>query len=1420
MLDDQQKILVVDDNPVILKLMTNFLAERQGHHVLTAANGLEALEILEDFVPDVIFVDWIMNKISGDQLCRIIRSKPQLQDCFLVILSSMAAEAEADLLAVGADAYIAKGPFKRTAQHIQTLLEEVALKTAKDFSQTILGLDEVHQRQATQELLRRNRHHELILQNISDGIIELASDTGIIDLSQGSRVIFANQAACRFIGGSEEKLLASRLTEHLSDADQKRLEGILAGIKDQPVTLGDDQPLLVNGRYLSVIFIPFVDNQEKYVIGVLRDITAKKKAEIALEKSGQRLQLATEDAKRKEYLLQSIITSAPVGISLAVGRKIYWANEKLSEITGYSAEELQGLSARMFYVNDEEFERVGQEIYGSIEKHGTGAAETQWQRKDGSIIDVLLNASSVDLQDFTDSVTFTVLDVTQQKKAERALHDSEQRLQLALEGADLGMWDWDIQSGSIYYSPRYLSMLGYGPTELPHTLATWEGLLHPDDLQPTRQHLLDCLAQEPSRWSLEFRLRAKDGGYLWILGRGQVVDYGPDGSPLRAAGTHLDITDHKRADEALKKSAREWSAAMDASDDIIYLLDMERRILRANRAFCRITGTTEEALIGRYIVDIMHLQQEEKRLCPICRIQEGKRDAEIILEANDPDNPTSFPLRVVVRVVRGDQGQPISMLMNLHDLSSQRQIEESLRRSKEEWEKTFDSMSDIVTIQDRDMRIVRANRAAHDMLGAELGDLNGQLCYRLFSGTTTPCSGCPEVDTLNSRESHSAIIRHEKLGKIFLVSSSPILDDNKEVQYLVHVAKDITEQRRLEEQQDMLYSLIQQSNDAIYVIDPVSADILFVNRQGLENLGYGCDEMVNLTIYDIAHRLASEEDWQQSLATIRRHGTYLFETSQRRKDNSLLPVEVNARVSRYNGQDFVVAVVRDISERKRAAEKVLQEKNKLEAVVSALGSGLTFQDRHFRVIYQNNVHKEMQGDQLGKFCYEAYHGRDKVCPGCLLAKCFVDGKLHQHEVAMDKGGATIYLDISASPYRDGSGEIIGGVESIRDITDRKGLEAQVQQGQKMEAMGTLAGGIAHDFNNILAAIMGFNEMALQDTPEDNPIHRMLKHVAKGAERARDLVQQILTFSRKADQHKAPMLLQPVIKEVLKLMRATIPATIAVKSNIAPECGLVLADPTLIHQLVMNLCTNSYHAMRETGGQLSITLRPLTVGRELAESIVDLQEGPSVQITVSDTGHGMEQATLKRIFEPYYTTKAQGEGTGLGLAVVHGIVTGLGGAITVASEVGGGTSFDVYLPQAGEGELCEVPGNSGALEGQGHILLVDDEEEIISFGKEMLSRLGYQVTSFNSSREALEAFRQSPNEFELIITDQTMPELTGLDLAQRIMAIRPEMAILLISGYSVQVDAESCRAMGLSGYLKKPFNGYEMGEAVRKILSRA
>jgi PAS domain S-box-containing protein len=388
-----------------------------------------------------------------------------------------------------------------------------------------------------------------------------------------------------------------------------------------------------------------------------------------------------------------------------------------------------------------------------------------------------------------------------------------------------------------------------------------------------------------------------------------------------------------------------------------------------------------------------------------------------------------------------------------------------------------------------------------------------------------------------------------------------------------------------------------------------------------------------------------------------------------------------------------------------------------------------------------------------------------------------------------------------------------------DVTDKKRLEARLAQAYKMEAIGTLAGGIAHDFNNILSPIILYTEMLLQDTSTENPLRFNLEEILSASMRAKDLTKQILTFSRQTEQERVPLLINPIIKEALKLLRSSLPSTIKIRQNIEAKVGVVLGDPTQIHQILMNLCTNAAHSMRGKGGLLEVDLADVDLYAEDAARIGDLKPGQYIKLTVSDTGAGMESNTKERIFEPYFTTSRKGEGTGLGLSVVHGIVKSYEGTITVDSKPGVGTVFEVFLPKV-EKHISSKPASTVHIPGgTERVMLIDDEPSILEALQQMLKRLGYKVSAIRSSIEALKAFRAAPDEFDLVITDYTMPEMTGADVAKAVMDIRPDISVILSTGFSEQIDERESKAIGIRAFVMKPIVVEEIAQTVRKVLDR-
>ncbi|ETR72068.1 MAG: histidine kinase [Candidatus Magnetoglobus multicellularis str. Araruama] len=398
-------------------------------------------------------------------------------------------------------------------------------------------------------------------------------------------------------------------------------------------------------------------------------------------------------------------------------------------------------------------------------------------------------------------------------------------------------------------------------------------------------------------------------------------------------------------------------------------------------------------------------------------------------------------------------------------------------------------------------------------------------------------------------------------------------------------------------------------------------------------------------------------------------------------------------------------------------------------------------------------------------------------------------------------------------------ELLNEIEANKKAEkEKKFLESELRQAQKMQAIGTLAGGIAHDFNNILFPIFAYVQMAINETSEDNKVQRYLKRVMGSAERAKDLVQQILMFARKGDQEKKPLHIQPVVKEALKLLRASIPANIEISQQIAKRSAPVLGSAIQLHQVIMNLCTNAYHAIQEKDtGCIDVQVYEQTVDSTNIAQFPNIKPGKYLCLTVKDTGIGMDESIRQQIFDPFFTTKEPGKGTGMGLSVVHGIVIDHGGYIYVQSDTSIGTQFFVLFPCIG-GDLVKKEQNdtTASFKGSGeHILLVDDELDVVKALEHMLIKLGYRVTSHLSSENTLKTFQQNPNDFDLLLTDQTMPQMTGMALSKKVLQIRPDLPVIISSGYSKQLTQESMDAIGIKAFILKPITLKELGSIIKR-----
>jgi len=506
----------------------------------------------------------------------------------------------------------------------------------------------------------------------------------------------------------------------------------------------------------------------------------------------------------------------------------------------------------------------------------------------------------------------------------------------------------------------------------------------------------------------------------------------------------------------------------------------------------------------------------------------------------------------------------------------------------------------------------------------------------------------------------------------------------------------------------------------------------------------------------------------------------------------------------------------ELSETQAVLDALSESEAQKKAIFDGFSGILVLFDQEGNAQWVNKTVYEKHPDAVGKSCHEIFCAKNDRCSICAFHKCLKSGKIElsiQRIGALGKEEEETVFDITASPVIHGDGRISGVIVIAQNVTEHYRLERQLRHTQKMEAIGTLAGGVAHDFNNVLTPIMGYTEIIRlklrKDRFSDDSVYNYLEEILKASKRAKSLVEQVLTFSRSIEKRSVLQYLHPIVKEVMKLMRITLPSTIIINEEVDERCGRVLIDTVQIHQVLINLCTNAAHSMAGRHGVLTVKLNRV----ELKEDDRDWLE-----LSVADNGAGIEEALLDRIFEPYFSTKEKTSGTGMGLAMVHGIVSRQGGTIKVESVVGKGSVFRVFLPVARKETALEQVLSLGDLQGgSGTVLLVDDEAQVVQVTGEILRSLGYEVVGRTSPEEALKLFSHSPLEFDLVLTDLTMPGLTGLELSVKIKALRPDLPIILFTGYSDQLSKDAAADAGINEYCMKPISMRDLSIVVGRFL---
>jgi PAS domain S-box-containing protein len=951
-----------------------------------------------------------------------------------------------------------------------------------------------------------------------------------------------------------------------------------------------------------------------------------------------------------------------------------------------------------------------------------------------------------------------VTDISGRKEAEASLRQNEEQLRRITDN----MVDLVIQLNANavlqYISPSGERLLGYRIEEKIGKPAF--DFIHPDDHESAMSAFMEVM--KTGHGIIEIRIQHHDGHYIWMELMANALA-GDDGEKVGVIVGCRDITKRKQAEKSLLESEERFRKIFDKASDGILIADAAtKKFLQGNAAICSMLGYTKEEIENLTIRDI-HPPGDVPRV--LDEFEKQFKGEKILAE----DLPV---LRKDGSIFYADISSGHTVIEGMHYLVGIfRDITE--RKRAEVRTSQFNALKEQLLGRDtlnEKLRII--TEAAVQIYDADVAQIwitkTGDICEK-------GCSHAHVTEGLYACRDRSCCLH--------LVTSSgryTHLDGNHD---------------RLPLDAYKIGNIVS-GKDTSFVTNDVNHTPWVHKHEWAETLG-----LVSFAGF----RLVSPDSSPIGVLA-------LF------KKQPIAPEEMKFMEDLANTTSQVIQA--------GMAEEALRESEERFRVLSENVPDIIYTMNLLGAItYVNPSWKRILGhdkeEVLGKYFIEFAKEEERRICRKLFKSIRDEGKTVNNYIGtmLTKDGKERVFNMNSAFNLDSQGCISGVVGSMKDITEMREMEKKFYQTQRMESIGTLAGGIAHDFNNILGAILGYTEMALTKQNIDDRQRHYLEQVYKAGERARDLVKQILTFSRPQEQERKPVFITPIIKEGIKLLRSSLPTTIKINQKIKDTSIMVLADPTQFHQVLMNLCTNASHAMREKGGILDIQLICERIESFETPHPFNLIAGDYAKLIVSDTGHGIESAIIDRIFDPFFTTKESGEGTGLGLSVVYGIVKNHGGAIDVSSEHGKGTTVTVYFPLIKAEELRQEREPEQILRGSERILFIDDEAALVELGSMMITSLGYHVTPRTSSIEALEAFRANPNGFDLVITDMTMPNLRGDYLARELLKIRPDIPIILCTGFSEMISEEKSKDIGIRQLIMKPISKKNLAKVVREVLDR-
>ena len=1023
------------------------------------------------------------------------------------------------------------------------------------------------------------------------------------------------------------------------------------------------------------------------------------------------------------------------------------------------------------------------------------------------------------------AVVVSFSDISQQKQAEEALAESELRFRQISRLTREFVWEVDKFGLYTYLSPVVESVLGYKPEELVGKSHFYD--LHPVNGRREFKHkALEVFNRREPFVDLHNPAVARDGSQIWLATNGMPV-FDSKGRLLGYRGSDSDITDRKLAERDLLESKRSMEIERNLLQEVmngaknihLVYLDLDFNFVRVNKTYAQNCGFTPEELVGKNHFDLYPDPENEAIFARV-------RDTGVPFEVKD--NPFTFPDQPRRGVtywdwslipVKNQDGEVMGLVFSLVETTARKRAEEEFKQSRI----FLDSMTDIAYATDLEGNTTWANSATVKIAGLAPDKIAGKPFASLFWDADRKAV----VDTWQKAIKGEALEKTLRLinGRTCIFTFLPRFDSRNQITGTFGTARDITDRIAKE----MEYGqILKTAIDGIWMIDS-SGYLREVNQAAANILGYTVEEMAGLHLLDIDVKI-SMADVKAHKPNIIAEGGMRFESRHKRKDGSLIDVEVSVSYIPVRGGRYI-AFVRDISA-KVTANRALQEA-----------------EERFRLAFNTspdaiNINRLCDGMYIevnqGFLDIMGFDREDVVGKTSLELDIWVDPK-DRAELVRGLSEKGFYANLEAK-FRRKDGSVTDGLMSAsvmqfkdeahiisitRDIgamrkaeEEREVLKQQLQRTQRMDALGTLSSGIAHDFNNLLAAIMGYAELALEDVPQGSSVGEDLVEITKAATRARNLVRQILTFSRDIAGERRPILISEVAKGARSILVRTIPKMIKLEFEVGEDISPIKADPGQMEQVLINLASNAADAI-DGSGTVKISAENVTMDQVFCGMCGQKMSGTYVRLSVRDNGAGMPAEVREKIFDPFFTTKGVGKGTGLGLSTVYGIVIGHGGHIQCRSEQGRGTEFLIHFPAAaGKAAGFKYIGRERAAlpNGNGTVLVVDDEYYVRDIAYKMLTKAGYRVLQAGSGEQALEVFKNDPGEIDLILMDLGMPGMGGKACLAEIGSLDSKAKILIASGYIQYELTDEIKQLGAAGMVSKPYRRSELLQKVNDLLT--